>query len=163
MNSVNKIRVGISDYKWGTRPDQLVTIGLGSCVGIALYDEDCGIGGLSHIMLPDSRAFSRDIKVAKFADLAIPALVQELTGAGARIRRLKAKIAGGASMFTYSDKSLNMNIGERNVEAVQQVLRDLGIPVLSAHTGGNTGRTMTLYLDTMNVGIRMASQPEFTL
>ncbi len=160
METINRIKVGISDLRTGNRPDLLTTIGLGSCVGIALFDPDSGLGGLSHIMLPDSSAFSREIKAPKFADLAVPMLVDELVKSGVRRGRLRAKIAGGASMFNYKDKTLNMNIGERNVEAVRRVLERLDVPLLAAHVGGTTGRTMTLYLDNMTVGVKLAGQPE---
>ena len=163
METINRIKVGISDYRTGNRPDLLTTIGLGSCVGIAMFDPDSGLGGLSHIMLPDSCAFSREVKAAKFADLAVPVLVDELVRSGARRGRLQAKIAGGASMFNYKDKSLNMNIGERNVEAVQRILESVGIPLLATHVGGTTGRTMTLYLDSMTVGVKLAGQPEILI
>ena len=76
----SEIKVSISDYKISGPPDKLITIGLGSCVGIAIYDKSSKVGGLSHIMLPDSSFFSRDLKPEKFADLAIDKMVSEITG-----------------------------------------------------------------------------------
>lgn len=153
----SEIKVSISDYKISESPDKLITIGLGSCVGIAIYDKSSKIGGLSHIMLPDSTFFSKDLKPEKFADLAIDKMVNEITG-GRKSRNLVAKIAGGSSMFTFSDNSVNGNIGDRNVQAVEKKLKELGIPILASHTGGKIGRTMIVNLEDFIVNIRMANK-----
>ena len=153
---MNEIKVGIADYKIATPPDKLITIGLGSCVGIAIYDKITKVGGLSHIMLPDSTMFTREIKLEKFADLAIPKMVDEM--GRLRARNLVAKIAGGASMFNFPDKKLVSDIGSRNVMAVEKLLRQLHIPILASHTGGNIGRTMIVNLDSFQVNIRTANR-----
>lgn len=158
----NEIKVGISDYKISGSPDKLITLGLGSCVGIAIYDRSSKVGGLSHIMLPDSSFFNRDIKPEKFADLAIPKMIEEITK-GKTTRNLVAKIAGGASMFNFSDVKLTSNIGDRNVIAVEQKLKELGIPILASHTGGKIGRTMIVNLDTFYINIRTANRDIVTL
>lgn len=158
----DEIKVSISDYKVSIAPNRLITLGLGSCVGIAIYDKTSRTGGLSHIMLPDSTFFSRDIKPEKFADLAIPKMVYEITN-GIRSRNLVAKIAGGASMFDFSDNNSSEGIGSRNVMAVIRVLKDLGIPILSSHTGGKIGRTMIVNLDSFSVSIRAANKEVITL
>ena len=152
----NRIKVGISDYKVSKSPDTLMTLGLGSCVGIAIYDKESQIGGLSHIMLPDSTFFNRDIKPEKFADLAIPKMVEEITKRKSN-RNLVAKIAGGASMFNFSDINMYSNIGERNVIAVKAKLKEMGIPILASNTGGNIGRTMIVNLETFEVNIKTAT------
>jgi len=154
----NHIKVGIADYKVGKTPNTLITLGLGSCVGIAIYDKERKIGGLSHIMLPDSTAFNRDIKIEKFADLAIPQMIKEINGGGLKNGNLTAKIAGGASMFKFPDKKLTSDIGKRNVEAVETILKELRIPILGSHTGGNTGRTMVVDLATFQVEIKTANR-----
>ena len=158
----DEIKVGISDYKLGMSPDKLITLGLGSCVGIAIYNKSKKIGGLSHIMLPDSTFFMKDLKPEKFADLAIPKMVAEIAK-GRPYTNLVAKIAGGASMFNFPDKKLNSNIGERNVLAVKQKLKELGIPILASDTGGNTGRTMIVNLEDFVVKIRTANRDITTL
>jgi chemotaxis protein CheD len=76
------IKVGIADYKTGKAPDRIITLGLGSCVGICIYDRYAGAGGMAHIMLPDSSQFQKVTKEEKFADLAIPKMVNELTSSG---------------------------------------------------------------------------------
>lgn len=146
-----ELRIGIADYKVSDSPDKLITLGLGSCVGIAIYDSRTKRGGLSHIMLPDSKSFTRNIKVEKFADLAIPSMVEEIRN-GSRRSKLIAKIAGGASMFSFSNS--NNNIGERNTEAVKKVLESLKIPIISKDTGGTIGRTMVVNLDNFDIIIK---------
>lgn len=139
-----EIRIGIADLNVGENPDLLITVGLGSCIGIAIYDGSKKLGGLAHIMLPDSSQFSNVTNEMKFANLAIPILVEKILKKGGTKRNLKAKIAGGASMFNFSDKKMIMDIGNRNCIAVKKALKDLGIPIIGEDTGGNKGRTVTL-------------------
>src|SRR5690554_289559 len=151
-----EIRVGISDYKVSQSPNRLLTLGLVSCVGVAIYDTETKKGGLSHIMLPDSTFFKREMKPEKFADLAIPMMVEEISG-GSPSRNLVAKIAGGASMFNFSDNDIN-NIGEKNVQAVKETLKRLNIPILASDTGGDKGRTMIVDLRDFAVSIRLINR-----
>lgn len=138
----NEIRVGISDLNVAYSPDKLITVGLGSCVGIAIYDKEVGLGGLAHIMLPDSSQFNKVTNEIKFADLAIPILVNNMIKKGAKLKNMRAKIAGGASMFNFSDKSIIMDIGKRNGIAVKNALKILSIPIVGEDIGGNKGRTL---------------------
>ena len=158
---VNEIRIGIADLNVASSPDKLITVGLGSCIGITLYDKVNGIGGLLHIMLPDSTQFSNVTNPLKFADLGIPILLERMIKAGANRRNLKAKIAGGASMFNFSDKNMIMDIGNRNGIAVKNELNKLSIPIVSEDIGGNKGRTITLdtasgilYVRTVGMGTK---------
>lgn len=158
---VKEYRVGIADLDVATSPDKIITVGLGSCIGIALYDKFKGIGGLLHIMLPDSTQFSNVTNPLKFADLGIPILIEKMESKGANKRNMKAKIAGGASMFNFSDKSMVMDIGNRNGIAVKRVLNEFSIPILSEDIGGNKGRTMifdtsngTVQIKTVGMGVK---------
>ncbi|MGK0465774.1 chemotaxis protein CheD [Clostridium sp.] len=137
-----EIKVGISDLNVAYSPDKLITVGLGSCVGIAIYDKSLALGGLAHIMLPDSSQFNKVTNEIKFADLAIPILVQDMIRKGAKLRNMRAKIAGGASMFNFADKSIIMDIGSRNGIAVKNALKVLSIPIIAEDIGGNKGRTL---------------------
>jgi chemotaxis protein CheD len=139
---IKEIKVGIADLNTALSPNKLITVGLGSCIGIALYDKVLGIGGLAHIMLPDSTLFNTVNNPIKFADLAIPILLEKMEKLGSTKRNIKAKIAGGASMFNFSDKSMIMDIGNRNSVSVKIVLNKLSIPVIGEDIGGNKGRTM---------------------
>ncbi|AGK97808.1 chemotaxis protein [Clostridium pasteurianum] len=154
MDEVKEIRVGIADLNLAYPPDRIITVGLGSCVGIALYDQYKKIGGLAHIMLPDSRQFNNITNEKKFADLAIPILIEKMVKQGSSVRNIKAKIAGGASMFNFTDKRMNMDIGKRNSMAVKNMLREFNIPILSEDVGGNKGRTMILRTSDFIVQIR---------
>lgn len=158
MNAEEEIRVGIAEYKAAYRPYKILTIGLGSCVGIALYDGVNKIGGLAHIMLPDSTQFSNITNPGKFADLAIPLLLDKMISMGACRINMKAKIGGGASMFNFHDKSLIMDIGSRNVAAVKKTLSKLSIEITGEDTGGSHGRTMILDTDTGKTFIKNVSR-----
>ena len=141
------IKVGMADYKIGKNPASLISYGLGSCVGIALYDPLSKVGGLAHIMLPDSTQARSNENPAKFADTALPRMLDEVVKLGAVKSRIVAKIAGGAQMFAFANASDIMRVGERNAEAVRIILRNLDIKVIADDTGGNYGRTVELKLD----------------
>jgi chemotaxis protein CheD len=141
------IKVGMADYKVGRNPSSLITYGLGSCIGIALFDPNTKVGGLAHIMLPDSKQARSAENPAKFADTAIPLMVEDLVKLGGSKTRLRAKIAGGAQMFTFANLTDIMRIGERNAESVRLVLKKLDISILADDTGGNYGRTVELKLE----------------
>ncbi len=136
------IKIGISDLNVARSPDVLMTYALGSCVGICLYDRAKKIGGLSHIMLPDSSASHGAAQPYRFADTAIPILVQKMVLLGANKRALTAKIAGGARMFSTASNNSLSNIGQRNVVAVKGALAKLGIPIIAEDTGKDYGRTL---------------------
>ena len=149
------VRVGIADLKAAKTPDLLVTLGLGSCVGITFYDSKVKVGGLAHIMLPDSRqARAGSLNLAKFADTAIPMILEELDKMGAQKSRLVVKIAGGAQMFSFMGADDRMRIGERNVEAVKIALKQQGLKISGEDTGGSYGRSMELNLDNGKVNIK---------
>ncbi|MEW6447627.1 MAG: chemotaxis protein CheD [Bacillota bacterium] len=151
-----EIQVGIADLKVGREPVVLITLGLGSCVGVTLYDPVQKVGGLLHIMLPRMSDFTRgDAKPAKFADTGVPLLLKEVLKLGANRRFLQAKIAGGAQMFSGLDKGFLLDIGSRNVDSVRNALRDLGIKITAEDVGGKHGRTMMLYTATGRVVIKM--------
>ncbi len=142
------IKVGMADLNICKSPDMITTLGLGSCIGIALYDPVTKIGGLAHIMLPDSTQMRNNTNIAKFADTGIEELVKRMVAAGANKSRLVAKIAGGAKMFEVSGLSAIGNVGERNAEASKAKLKQLGIPLKAEDTGLNYGRTVELYTET---------------
>ncbi|OAH53786.1 MULTISPECIES: chemotaxis protein CheD [Bacillaceae] len=162
MNNVHDVvKVGIADINVVRPPGTIRTSGLGSCVGVVIYDETARIAGMVHIMLPDSSLAKSGAKnEAKFADTGVPALIKELTQSGARPFRLKAKIAGGAQMFQYKSGSDLMKIGPRNVEAVKQQLKIARIPILAEDVGGNSGRTIEFDPLTSILHIRSVSKGE---
>lgn len=143
------IKVGMADLKTCVAPDGVITLGLGSCVGIAIRDPISKVGGLAHIMLPDSTAIrNAQQNIAKFADTGIPELVKQMEKRGAKRDRMVAKIAGGATMFKFAGTSDTMQVGERNIQASKQTLVKLNIPLLAEDTGMNYGRTVTFFPET---------------
>lgn len=138
------IRVGMADLKVAQHPAILTTLGLGSCVGIVLYDIKRKIVGMAHIMLPSSKIASANTNRAKFADTGITDLLEGMIRLGARREDIIAKIAGGAQMFTFSSTTDTMKIGARNSEATKVMLKLLNIPLVSEDIGGNHGRTIEI-------------------
>jgi chemotaxis protein CheD len=128
------------------RPGEvLVTIGLGSCIGLALVDRVRSFAGLAHVMLPESHARRDGDPVAKFADRAVPALVEQLRALGAQPSRLEAVLVGGARMFSFSSSTLD--IGARNEQATLEQLRRAGVRVAACETSGTTGRTIRVHVE----------------
>ena len=142
------IKVGMADLKLCKAPDAITTLGLGSCVGIAIRDPVTKVGGLAHIMLPDSTQFSGTVNVPKYADTGIEELVKQIVASGGNRTRLVAKIAGGAQMFAFQSKNDMTAVGQRNVEAVKKKLGEMKIPILASDTGLNFGRTVEFYPET---------------
>jgi chemotaxis protein CheD len=145
------IKVRIADYGVLKDEGHLMTIGLGSCVGIALYDPFSKVAGLAHILLPDSRMFIKKENLAKFADTAIPLLLSAMKNAGANRSSIEARIAGGSSLFEHT--SAELSIGKRNSESVLRVLADLKIRIAGSDLGGKRGRTMQVCAATGNVTV----------
>lgn len=155
------IKVGMADLKTCVSPNGVTTLGLGSCVGIAIRDPNTKIGGLAHIMLPDSTAIRNSQQnIAKFADTGIEELVRQMEKLGAKRSRMVAKIAGGATMFSFQGRADMVQIGERNVEASKAKLKQLNIPILAQDTGANYGRTVTFFPETGDFRIRAVGKAE---
>lgn len=138
------IKVGMADLKTAKAPDILTTLGLGSCIGLTLYDPIAKIGGLVHYMLPDSTQLKNNANIAKFGDTGIRELLRLMLAEGAQQKRLVAKIAGGACMFQVSGLSAMGNVGERNSQAAKAILAEIKIPLIAQDTGLNFGRTVEL-------------------
>lgn len=153
-----EIKVGIADLNVVLDPGAIMTIGLGSCIGIALYDKTTKVAGLAHIMLPDSTQFKSNTNPMKFADLAIPMLIEKMEKEGCNKRNIVAKIAGGASMFNFSDKSIISDIGKRNSDAVKKALNYESIRIIGEEIGGNKGRTMILKANDGTVILKVVGQ-----
>lgn len=153
------IKVLIADSNIAIYPDSIKTLGLGSCVGVTLYDEVKKIGGMAHVMLPSTElAKTADFKKAKYGDTALPELVEMMVTAGANRYRLKAKMAGGAQMFKFAGSADTLRIGPRNVDSCKAALKKLGIPLLAEDTGGSHGRTIELFTETGDLQIKTATK-----
>ncbi len=139
--------------------DVLVSLGLGSCIGLALLDRRAAVAGLAHVVLPASEG--REGALGKFADTAVPALLDAVVAAGARRLRVEAVLVGGASMFSFGGTGLD--VGQRNESAVRERLAGLRIPVAAADTGGAKGRTIRVTVDGGRVTAKAAGESESAL
>jgi len=139
--------------------DMLVSLGLGSCIGLALLDRRATVAGLAHVVLP--AAEGRDGSPGKFADTAVPALLDAVLGLGARRMRVEAVLVGGASMFSFGGSGLE--VGQRNDAAVRAELAKLRIPVIAAETGGSKGRTVRVTVESGLVTSKAAGEAEVAL
>lgn len=148
------IKVGMADLNVCISPNAITTLGLGSCVGIVLYDPGKKIAGMVHVMLPDSTKIMNNSNKAKFADTGIDLLISQMIRQGVNQRALIAKIAGGAQMFAFSNNNEMMRIGDRNVEATKLKLKELGINIRAEDTGANYGRTIEFYPETGELYIK---------
>ena len=137
--------------------DVLASIGLGSCVAVCLIDRRRQLGGLAHVMLPESPGGEAGATPAKFADSGVPALMAELGRLGALRPRLEAVLVGGAHMFARAG---TLDIGARNVAAVRETLLRAGVRVSAQDTGGQAGRTVRLHVATGTVTVKAAGGRE---
>lgn len=142
------VRVKMADLNTAKSPEILLTSGLGSCIGLTLYDTLKRIGGMAHVMLPESSPMRSQTNLAKYADTALNILLEKLLALGVDQRRLRAKMAGGSQMFNFDSNNDLMRIGARNREAVKKMLDRFKIPLVAEDTGGSHGRTMEFYTET---------------
>ena len=159
----NMIKVGMADMKYCHAPDAITTLGLGSCVGVVLYDSGTKIAGLVHIMLPDSTKIKNNENKAKFADTGIEEMVRQVVAAGASRAKLKAKIAGGAQMFAFRAENDLLRVGARNVEAVKEELAKLRIPLMAEDTGDSYGRTIEFYPESEELLLKAVGKTSYKI
>ena len=152
------VRMGEHAYS-ATTGDVLVSLGLGSCIGLALLDRKAEVAGLAHVVLP--AAEGRDGAPGKFADTAVPALLDAVVALGAHRTRVQAVMVGGASMFSLGGAGLE--VGPRNEAAVREQLATLRIPVAAADTGGAKGRTVRVRVESGVVTSKAAGESEVEL
>ena len=151
------INVGIGDLQISKSPDILRTV-LGSCVSICLYDTAARVAGMSHIMLPERK--TEESSPMKYADTAIPMLIDEMLKAGAKRHALVAKISGGSMMFKVVENSLMGEIGKRNIFKVKEILDSLNIPVKAEDTGGDFGRTIDFFASDGKLKVKSIGREE---
>jgi chemotaxis protein CheD len=153
--ALTDVRVKVADYAVRKGPALLTTIGLGSCVAIALYDRESRIGGLAHILLPSLSLSRETTNPAKFPQTIVPIMLEEMRALGASpSARIWAKIVGGASMFGQLGNGSGINVGERNIAATREVLSEAGLPLVAEDTGLDYGRSVYFYLDDGRVEVR---------
>ena len=157
---MERITVGIGEWDVLKINGVLVCVGLGSCVGIALYDPVRKIGGIVHILLPIAQNNKDNLSPTKFANTGIPFLLDEMIKVGADKSAIIAKIAGGSQMPSIKGRENKINVGARNVSVTKEILQSLGIPILGEDTGGSFGRTMEFYIDSGLVRVKTIGRGE---
>ena len=158
--SNDEIRIKMAEYTVAKPPNVLVTLGLGSCIGLALYDKYSKVSGLIHFMLPASNGKKN---TAKYADTGIPFLIEEMVKNGAKKRNIVAKLVGGAKMFSFGEENSVMNIGKRNSEAAKEILKTEGIKIVAEDIGKDFGRTMRFYSETGDVLVTSYKRDDLTI
>jgi chemotaxis protein CheD len=149
------VRVKVADYAVRRGDQVLATIGLGSCVAIALYDGETQTGGLAHILLPSQSMSRETANPAKFPETIVPLMLEEMRALGAGpTARIRAKIVGGASMFSQLVVGSGINVGERNIAATREVLAELGVPLIAEDTGLDYGRSVYFHLADGRIEVR---------
>lgn len=147
--------VGVSDmHVAGEQAASIITYALGSCLGITVHDPVARVGGMLHVMLPDS-ALDPDKareKPCMFIDTGVPLLFRSAYAAGAKKERLVVKVAGGASVQAGTDR---FEIGKRNILKLRQLLWKNGVLIKAAEVGGSVSRTMRLDLETGDVVLKI--------
>jgi chemotaxis protein CheD len=156
----DRVKVGIAEYEVTTDGAVLTTSGLGSCVGVALYDAETGAAGLVHVMLPAADKMEDD-DAAKFADTGTELLIDELEARGASRRDIEARIAGGSDMLDFSESG--SGIGVRNVEQVRETLAAYDIPIVGEDVGGDHGRSLRLESRNGDLVVKSANRNETRL
>lgn len=140
---MTEYRVQVAEFAVGGAGDVVATLGLGSCVAIAIHDPVLRVGALAHVLLPERAASRWTGNAAKFAETAVPLLLEELALVGGRdVSRLEARLAGGASMFAALLQTSGLNVGERNVLASRAALAKAGVRIVGEDTGGDYGRSV---------------------
>lgn len=155
-----RLKVGIAEYEVSTDSAILTTSGLGSCIGVALYDSTTETAGLVHVMLPSSEEVA-DGNAAKFADTGTSLLVRAMEDAGANQRTMQAKIAGGSDMLDFSDSG--SSIGTRNAEQVRKTLQNHDIPVMGEDVGGDHGRSLRFEGSSGELVVKSANEEDTRL
>jgi len=152
------IVVGLGELQVSDSPSAVLScLGLGSCVAVSAYDAVAKVAGLVHIVLPSSDG--RDVTLpGKFADTALPALLEEMGKLGALKSRLTVKIAGGAKISMTQNSNPIFKTGERNIEATKLHAQAQGLTIVSEEVGGNSGRTLRLYADSGRVTVTQAGR-----
>jgi chemotaxis protein CheD len=155
------VKVGVAQFRVGQAPDKLMTMALGSCLGIVLFDASTRVGSLAHAMHPRRERVKNNMNKAKFVDTVVPLLIDRMVKRGARRDNIVAKIFGGARMFdSFTNCRGLLQIGEENIAAAREMLREHGIPIVAECVGGSTGRTIIVDLSNGTVLVRAVTSGE---
>ena len=159
MKNMGTVPVGLGEMKISSDPDDVLTIyGLGSCVGVGMYDPVAGVAGLLHAVLPEAKP--EENGSPKYVSSGIQTLLEAVIQGGGVKRRLQIRVVGGANLLTAPGHQGTFNIGARNIEMTQSTLAALRLSIRGGEVGGNVGRTMRLYVQDGRVTVRSMGKPE---
>ncbi len=158
---VKEIKVLIGQVHLTRPPNRLQSV-LGSCIGVVIYDLETRLTGMAHVLLPDSAGKPRGALPGKYGDHAVACLLEGLLAHGAGRSRLRAKMAGGASMFEHSLDCCR-DIGGSNIAAVDAALRRIGVPLIAQHVGGTLGRRIDFDPDSLRLVVEDFGKGETVL
>lgn len=152
--------VSVSEYHVATAGETLIAYGLGACVAVVLYDDDSGVGGLAHTLLPN-RTDGHDAASGKYVDAAIHTMLTEMAEVGADYGTIEARLVGGADIFEFEE--LGKGVGEKNAAVAKEELSKLDVPVVATAIGGDFGRTVEFDTETGSVVVRTVNHGTQTL
>ena len=156
----NNIAVGLGEIKISDDPNTvLVAFGLGSCVGVGIFDPVSKLGGMLHAVLPKASG-NNDVVPSKYVDTGIPLLLEQLKSKGLNLNRSNLYLIGGANILLTNKESTPFDIGTRNVKTAEDVLDQLKLKPLARDTGGHNGRTFRLYIGEGRATIRTMGEKE---
>lgn len=157
MTITKEIIVEVSSYHIAGNPTKLMCLGLGSCLGIALYEPKARLGGLAHAMLPKFKEGRNKTNLAKYVDTSIYLMVDDIIERGGKKNNLSAKLVGGSRMFlTMCEDTLD--IGKRNINSAHETLKKEKIKIRAEEVGGTCGRTISFDLTTGKIQIRTSGK-----
>jgi chemotaxis protein CheD len=141
-------KVRVADITVTQAPATLVALGLGSCVAIVVHDPVACVGGMAHVLLPSSPPGHAVLAPGRYAQSAIPLLVEQVLAAGANRARLTARLAGGAAMFANLSAPGLIHMGDRNTLAAREALHGQNVRIIGEWVGGDFGRSISYDLAT---------------
>ena len=156
---MTSVEVGAAEFHVDRGETILTCLGLGSCIGLALWDPMAEVGGMAHIVLPDSRRYRWQDRPGMFADRAPAAMLATVRGLGAQRATIVAKIVGGASLFfsTGGEQPPLLQVGRRNITAVIGALQRLRLPIVGEDVGGTCGRSVEFSVLDGRLRVRMSN------
>lgn len=155
--ATDTIAVGLGDVCVTDKSTQsLASYGLGSCIGVCIYDPLVKVGGMAHVVLPVSNPDATGPPSNKYADVAVPALLKQVLQLGASKSRLIVKLVGGAKMIQAAGFDDTIEMGVRNLDMVKKTLAANGLRIAASETGGHQGRSVWLHMDPCRVMVRVA-------
>lgn len=139
---MNIIEIGIAQMAIVKTPAIIITRSLGSCIAIILYDPTIQIGAMAHVMLPNSKNIKNNDSAGKFADTAVPVMINKMILRGSTKKNIIAKLVGGAKMFHSVNNGSPIDLGSKIITAAKDVLRENKIIILTQDIGKDYGRNV---------------------